>query len=146
MDYDTVELLVGGALAFAPVIALVLAGLWCMKKPRIRIPLFFAIGLLASLAYGWVAPQLAFRVVPPPFDPYYADGNALDVRGLILSFGAMVGCAAGLVTTVVMSALALARPLWRKRTATPNTRGAGVTRSTAAAQPPHPQHPPRKTA
>ena len=127
MDYDTVELLVGAALAFIPVIVLVFAGLWCLKKARVRMPLYVVAGLLASLAYGRFAAHLAFMIFPPPLDPAYAGEGSLDPRGMILLFGAMVGCAAGLITTIVFGVLSLLPQLRRKRADGQRT-GTGGTR------------------
>lgn len=136
MDYDTVELLVGAALAFIPVIVLVFAGLWCLKKARVRMPIYVVAGLLGSLAYGRFAAHLAFIVFPPPFDAALESGGSLDPRGMILLFGAMVGCAAGLITTVVFGVLSLLPQLWRKRAAARGTRrtggGSGSTRGANA--------------
>ena len=114
MDYDTIELLAGAVLAIFPVLVLVFIGLWCLKNARARMPIYFFAGLLGALAYGWVAPQLALGVLPPPYDASFASGSGLDLRGLILAFGIMVGCAAGLITTIVFCVLSLIPQFRRK--------------------------------
>ncbi len=115
MDYDTVELLAGAALACLPVIVLVLAGLWGLKNAGRRMPLYFIIGLLAALAYGRFAPQLAFIIFTPPLDPNFESGRSIDPRGQILVFGGMVGCAAALLTTTVFAVLSLIPQFRRTR-------------------------------
>ncbi|RAN76459.1 hypothetical protein B5P43_22910 [Bacillus sp. SRB_336] len=115
LDYDTTELVVGAALVLLPIAGLVAAGLWCMKKPKARMPWFFFLGPAASLAYGWLAGQLALAVFGPPFDPAFAGGRGLDLRGMIIVLGAMAGGAAGMVISVVFCCVNLVRSLAQRR-------------------------------
>ena len=117
MDYDTVELLVGAVLVLLPVAALIVAGLWCLKAPAKRMPWFFFLGPVASLFYPWGAVILANTLFPPPYSAYFAGGNGLDLRGMIMAFGAMAGGAAGIVTSIVFCILNLIRQWRRSRTA-----------------------------
>ena len=117
MDYDTVELLVGVVLALVPVAVLVVAGLWCLKAPTKRMPWFFFLGPVASVIYSWTAGSLALTLFPPPYDAYFDSGLGLDLRGMIITFGAMAGGAAGIVTSIVFCVLNLIRQWIRSRTA-----------------------------
>lgn len=117
MDYDTVELLVGAVLALVPVTVLVVAGLWCLKAPAKRMPWFFFLGPVSSLIYSWTAGSLALTLFPPPYDAYFDSGRGLDLRGMIIAFGAMAGGAAGIVTSIVFCVLNLIRQWIRSRTA-----------------------------
>ncbi|PYI68421.1 hypothetical protein CVV68_06315 [Arthrobacter livingstonensis] len=115
MDYDTTEMAVGAALVLLPIAGLVAAGLWCMKKPQARMPWFFFLGPAAALAYGWFAGQLALTAFPPPFDPAFAGGRGLDLRGMIIVLCAMAGGAAGMVISVVFCCVNLVRSLVQQR-------------------------------
>lgn len=117
MDYDTVELLVGAVLVLLPVVALIVAGLWCLKAPAKRMPWFFFLGPVASLVYSWTAGSLALTVFPPPYSAYFAGGNGLDLRGVIIVLGAMAGGAAGIATSIVFCILNLMRQWRRSRSA-----------------------------
>ncbi|MDD0857102.1 hypothetical protein NHF46_03455 [Arthrobacter alpinus] len=118
MDYESVELLIGAVLALVPVAALVVAGLWCLKAPAKRMPWFFFLGPVASLIYSWTAGSLALTLFPPPYNAYFDSGRGLDLRGMIIVFGAMAGGAAGIVTSIVFCALNLMRQWSRSRAST----------------------------
>ena len=109
MDYETVELIVGSVLVLVPIVAVPGYGWWCLKKPQKRMAWFFFVGLVGSMAYGWFAGQLAFAAFRPPYDEYFAGGNGLDLRGMIIIAGAMLGGAAGVLTSMVLCAANLVR-------------------------------------
>lgn len=121
MDYDTVEMIVGGALALIPIVALAFYGAWCLKKPQKRMAWFFFVGLMGSLAYGWFAGQLAFALFRPPYDEYFAGGNGLDLRGMIIIGGAMLGGAAGVLTSMVLCGANLVRQFLQRPRVTRGT-------------------------
>lgn len=116
MDYETVELVVGAVLALVPISVVVGAGCWCLKAPARRMPWLFFLGPIASLVYSWGAGQLALAVFPPPYDAYFAGGNGLDLRGIIIVLGAMAGGVAGILTSIVFVVLNLIRQWSRSRT------------------------------
>lgn len=52
---------------------------------------------------------LAMAMFPPPFDAYLDSGRGLDLRGMIIVGGAMLGGAVGVVTSVVVCIANLVR-------------------------------------
>ncbi|POH60747.1 hypothetical protein [Arthrobacter glacialis] len=119
MDYEIVELLVGGVLALLPIVAVVVVGLWCMKQPQRRMPWFFFLGPAASVAYIWIAAYLAMAVFQPPVDPAFAGGRGLDLSGFWIIGGSMVGGIAGVLTSMLLCAANLLRQYGRHATDAP---------------------------
>lgn len=109
MDYEILELWVGAVLFVVAVAAIVTAGRWSLKEPQRRMPLFFFLGLAASAAYAMGAGTVARAIFPPPYDPVFAGGRGLDLRGMFLAMGALAGGAAGVVGTMVFVVINLVR-------------------------------------
>ncbi|MHA7271509.1 hypothetical protein [Arthrobacter sp. HLT1-20] len=109
MDYGTVELIVGSVLVLVPIAGVAVYGWWCLKKPQARMAWFFFLGPIASVLFGSMAGRLAMALFPPPYDAYFAGGSGLDLRGMVIIGGAMVGGAAGVVASTVLCAANLIR-------------------------------------
>ncbi|MBP2411620.1 hypothetical protein JOF48_000419 [Arthrobacter stackebrandtii] len=124
MDYDTTEILVGSVLVLLPIAGVSVAGGWCLRRPERRMPWFFFLGPVAAVALGWAAGAAAMTLFPPPYDAYFAGGSGLDLRGLIIVGGAMLGSFAGTLTSVVICAgnLVLSR-VQQRRQARPLVQG-----------------------
>lgn len=104
MDYDNLELVVGAVLVLVPIVAVSAIGMWCLRQAQRRMPWFFFLAPLGSIIYAWLAGGLAVKVFPPPYDEYFASGSGLDLRGMIIILGAMLGGGAGVVTAAVICA------------------------------------------
>lgn len=121
MDYDTVELLVASVLVLVPIVTISAMGTWCLAKGERRLPWFFFLAPLGSVLFAWLAGGLALKLFPPPYDEHFAGGRGLDLRGMIIVLGAMLGGFAGIVTSVVLCTVNLVRQyLQRPRAARPN--------------------------
>src|SRR4051794_2779539 len=118
MDYDSIELVVGAVLVLLPIVAVSIAGGWCLRQVPRGMPWFFFLAPLASIVYAWLAGGLAVKLFPPPYDEYFANGNGLDLRGMIIILGAMLGGGAGILTAAVVCVGNLVRQyLQRPKTA-----------------------------
>ncbi len=133
MDYDTLEMIVGSTLVLPPIAAVAAYGWWCLKKPRARMAWFFFLAPCASVLYAWAAASLALKVFPPPYNAYFAGGRGLDLRGMIIVLGAMLGGGAGVLASLVLCTGNLVRQFIQERrddrkADAPNTAAAWVPR------------------
>lgn len=115
MEYETIELTVGAVLVLLPITAVSAAGLWCLDRERQRMPWFIFLAPVGSIALAWLACTLAMAAFPPPYDADFASGRGLDLRGMIIIFGGMLGAFAGIITSVALCAGNLALHSWRRR-------------------------------
>lgn len=109
MVYNTIELTVSAVLVLLPIVAVSAAGMWCLGQPPRRMPWFFFLAPLGSIIYAWLAGGLALKFFPPPYSEYFAGGRGLDLRGIFIIFGAMLGGGAGTLTAAVLCAGNLVR-------------------------------------
>ncbi len=109
MNYNTIELTVGAVLVLLPITAVSAAGMWCLNRAHQRMPWFFFLAPVGSIVISWLACMLAMAVFPRPYDAYFAGGRGLDLRGMIIIFGGMLGGFAGIVTSMVLCAGNLVR-------------------------------------
>ncbi|ASN40126.1 hypothetical protein [Paeniglutamicibacter terrestris] len=103
MEYDDIELLASCVLAVIPAGMLVLIGLVVHKRASAgALGRYTLIGIMASLLYAFIAPSVAMAFVPPPYDPYFAGGRGLDLRGMLLVLGSWVGATLGVGATLIV--------------------------------------------
>lgn len=119
MDYETIELTVGAVLVLLPVTAVSMAGRWCLNREQQRMPWFFFLAPVGSIIIAWLTCMVAVAVFPPPHDAYFAGGSGLDLRGVIIILGGMLGGFAGIVTSVVLCAGNLVRQYLQHRRVSP---------------------------
>lgn len=118
MDYDDIELLASCVLAVIPAGMLVLIGLVVHKRASAgALGRYTLIGIMASLLYAFIAPSVAMALVPPPYDPYFASGRGLDLRGMVLVLGSWVGAILGAGTVLIVFGVTRALSWKAKRVA-----------------------------
>ncbi|PJJ73631.1 hypothetical protein CLV46_3225 [Diaminobutyricimonas aerilata] len=106
MDYDTATQIWFWALVMVAPIVVAGAAVIVGKRgalPRARM-LHFAGGVVAAILLAIVGPWIAHALNPPPYDPAFAGGRGLDLRGFSDVIGAWAGAALTFAVTVVAAA------------------------------------------
>ncbi len=102
MAYERVSAVLFFVLIIAPVLVSVGAGLGVHRRGRREaLKIYLGAGAFLALVYAFLAPPVVNWLVPPPYDPTFAGGRGLDLRGVGLVIAGWLGGAAGLVATVV---------------------------------------------
>ena len=102
VDWNTFEAAAFWVLAVGPIVILaVTARLVYAKGSGACLAWYFHLGGLLSLAYVFFSGFLVLEIFPPPYVPGLSEGQGLDLRGLALVFGGMVGGVAGFITTLI---------------------------------------------
>lgn len=102
MDYERLSQIAFILLIAVPIIATAAIGLDThLRRGRRALALYLCFGIAASLAYAAAAGLIANWLIPPPYDPYFASGRGLDLRGFGLVIGGWLGAAGALAATLI---------------------------------------------
>ncbi len=101
MVYNDLERVLFCVLAAAPAVLLVIAGAFThIKLSRRWMPRYLIAGILACIAFFAFGGTAVLAIFPPPYDPYFAGGRGLDLRGIGLVVGAWIGAIGGGMATL----------------------------------------------
>ena len=100
MDWNTFELVSFCVLSLGPIVILTLAGRMVRaKRSSTWLNWYLILGIGCSTALLLFGGRVLGIVFPPPYEPSLAGGRGLDLRGILLVFGTLVGGVTGIVTT-----------------------------------------------
>lgn len=102
MDYGQLSEIAFILLIIVPIIASAAIGLDThLRRGRHALALYLSYGIAACMLYAAAAGLLANWLIPPPYDPAFAGGRGLDLRGVGLIIGGWIGAAGALATTII---------------------------------------------